>query len=176
MTYDRAVVKVDIEKVAQANRGESFGDAMKLTIVVPTAQKEGVNWRYTIDKPADGWFKSDFDASGWKEGPSGFGTKGTPGAMVRTEWKTDDIWLRREITLDRKLENPMLLMHHDEDVEVYVNGVLAAKAGGFITDYEEFELTKEGTAALKIGKNVIAAHCHQTQGGQYIDVGIADSK
>jgi hypothetical protein len=176
MTYDRAIMKVDIDKVAPANRGESFGDAVKLTVVVPTGQKEGATWRYTTDKPADGWFKSDFDAAAWKEGPSGFGTKGTPGSVVRTEWKTDDIWLRREITLDRKLENPMLLMHHDEDVEVYINGVLAAKAGGFVSEYEEFELTNEGKAALKAGKNVIAVHCHQTQGGQYIDVGIAEAK
>ena len=54
--------------------------------------------------------------------------------------------------------------------------MLAGKSGGFITDYEEMALTPEGVAALKSGKNVMAVHCHQTTGGQYIDVGIISVK
>ena len=68
------------------------------------------------------------------------------------------------------------MVHHDEDVEVYINGVLAGKAGGFITEYEEMPMTPEGRAALKPGKNVLAVHCHQTTGGQYVDVGIINVK
>ena len=67
--------------------------------VVPTSQKEPALWRYTVQKPADDWIKPGFDASGWKEGPGTFGTEGTPGAVVRTRWSTDDIWLRRTVTL-----------------------------------------------------------------------------
>jgi hypothetical protein len=65
-----------------------------------------------------------------------------------------------------------LLIHHDEDVEVFVNGVLAASAKGFSTDYEEAPLNPAGKAALQAGRNLFAVHCHQTSGGQYIDVGI----
>jgi hypothetical protein len=61
---------------------------------------------------------------------------------------------------------------HDEDVEIYVNGTLAASAKGYVSDYVELPMTAAGRAALKPGKNLIAVHCHQTVGGQYIDVGI----
>jgi hypothetical protein len=59
-------------------------------------------------------------------------------------------------------------------VEIYLNGVLAATDNGFVTEYRKIPINAEGRAALKPGKNLIAVHCHQTVGGQYIDVGIAE--
>jgi hypothetical protein len=67
-------------------------------------------------------------------------------------------------------------MHHDEDADVYLNGVLAATVAGFTTAYEETPIRPEARAALKPGKNLIAIHCTQTTGGQYIDAGIVEIK
>jgi hypothetical protein len=176
MTYDRAVVKVDLDRVAAANRGD-FSKLPKINTIVATAKDKAYIWRYSFAKPDGEWFKPDYDDSKWKEGESGFGTKGTPGAVVRTEWKTDDIWIRREFTLrDQKFGDLYLNLHHDEDAEIYLNGVLAAKVKSFITDYELEAISPEAKAALKPGKNVIAIHCHQTVGGQYIDAGIVELK
>ena len=172
LTYDREVNKVIAERATAVNSG-NLPPAPVLKEVVPTSQTNGINWRYTTDKPADDWMKAGFDDSSWKEGPGGFGTNGTPGAVVRTEWKTGDIWLRRTIDWPATATGtPAFRLHHDEDVEIHINGVLAGKADGFISEYEEMPMTKDGVAALKPGKNVIAVHCHQTTGGQYIDVGI----
>ena len=65
-----------------------------------------------------------------------------------------------------------LQVFHDEDVEVYLNGVLALNLPGFVIDYDEFEISKEAARALQPGRNIIAVHCHQTTGGQGVDVGI----
>jgi hypothetical protein len=58
-------------------------------------------------------------------------------------------------------------------VEIYINGVLAASASGYTVEYELMPLNPAGRAAFRPGKNVIAVHCKQTGGGQYIDVGFA---
>jgi len=172
LTYDRAVNKVIAERAAAVNSGH-LPPAPVINEVTPTSQLKGVNWRYTFDPPAADWNKPTFSDAAWKEGPGGFGTKDTPGAVVRTEWKTDDIWLRREFDWPAdKSATPVLSFHHDEDVEIYINGVLAGKAGGFSSEYDELTMKREGVAALKPGKNVLAVHCHQTSGGQYVDVGI----
>ena len=171
MTYDREL-KPDCARVAAANQGD-FPPPPVRKEVVPTSQRQGVNWRFTFEQPAADWIKPAFSDSAWKEGPGGFGRKGTPGAVVRTEWKTADIWLRREFEWPTdQTVTPVLSVHHDEGVEIYINGILAGKAGGFIADYEDMAMTPEGKGALKTGKNFLAVHCHQTKGGQYVDVGI----
>jgi len=144
--------------------------------VIATSQKSPASWRYTIHKPAEDWTKPDFDASTWKEGPATFGTAGTPGAVVRTRWSTDDIWLRRSVILpNTKFSNLRFYADHDEDVEVYVNGVLASSEGGFTSSYVPLEITRQALALLQPGAIVtLAVHCHQTTGGQNIDVGLVN--
>ncbi len=174
LTYDRAVIKVDIARVAAVNRGD-FSKVPMAYPLVATSKEAAQTWRYTLTKPSSGWEKPDFDDGKWVKGSGGFGTKGTPGAVVRTTWSTNEIWLRREFTLKELPSGvPVLLMHHDEDADVYINGVLAVRVKGYITDYEEFPISPEAAKALKPGRNVFAVHCKQTGGGQYIDVGLAE--
>jgi hypothetical protein len=170
-TYDRAVAKIEPAILLAANRGGTFQLPKK--IILPDALSGRTDWKYTAEKPDDGWYKSGFDASAWKEGAGGFGAAGTPGIFLNTIWTTSDIWLRREFTLETEdLSGMELQVFHDEDAEIYLNGVLAVKIAGFTTDYDDFEISKEVKAALHVGNNTIAVHCHQTTGGQGIDVGI----
>jgi hypothetical protein len=128
--------------------------------VIPAADTAPALWRYTQKMPAADWVKPGFDDSSWRSGKSGFGTSGTPGAVVGTTWDTADVWLRREIDLpDRKYGDLQLWVHHDEDAEVYVNGVLALSVSGFVGDYDRLPMTRAGRDALKPGKNTIAVHC-----------------
>ena len=90
--------------------------------------------------------------------------------MIRTPWKSSDIWLRRSFDLSGPVpERVALRIHHDEDVQVYLNGKLVWDRGGYTTDYESEPIDAHHLAA---GRNTIAIHCRQTLGGQYIDVGL----
>jgi len=174
MLYDKGVWKKYAGKdKTKARNYAAMPKPPVVTTVVPTAQDEPALWRYTTRRPGQDWFKPECDASLWREGKSGFGTRDTPGAIVNTVWDTRDIWLRREFTLpEGKWGNVGLSVHHDEDVEIYINGVEAATANGYTTDYEPTSINPAALATLKPGKNVIAVHCRQTGGGQYIDVGL----
>jgi hypothetical protein len=174
LSYDRAVVKVPIDAVAEAHK-TLYWPMPTIKVLVPTAQTSPQSWSYTIHAPGPGWTKPEFDDSAWPTGDSGFGTKETPGALVHTEWKSSDIWLRRSFDLDSKtLGAPQLFIHHDEDAEVYLNGKQVIKLEGFTTAYKAIPLGLEASSALKPGRNVLAIHCHQTAGGQYIDAGLLE--
>lgn len=47
-------------------------------------------------------------------------------------------------------------------------------AHGFISACGLIPLGRDAVGAFKPGRNVLAVHCHQTRGGQYIDAGLID--
>jgi hypothetical protein len=173
MTYDREVIKLPVEATAELHK-IVYGPPTKAATIVATSEKEPQSWRYTTAKPGEGWNAAEFDDSGWKEAPGGFGTAGTPGAVVGTTWDTPDVWLRRTIELPETLNQPAVRVHHDENVQVYLNGVRIAARTGYVTGYTLAPLHEDWKKAVKPGKNVLAVHCHQTGGGQYIDVGLVE--
>ena len=134
MTYDREILKFDAETLAKAHR-MLYLPPPKITIIVPTSEETAQTWRYSTDKPKEGWEKSGFDDSAWKSGPGGFGEPSTPGSVVKTTSKTNDIWLRRDFEWsgDKSLHELGLRIHHDEDTGVYLNGVLIGTASGYST-------------------------------------------
>ena len=172
ITYDRAVIKPDVAVTSAANQGKFIPlPPDPNPDLVPTAQDAPVSWRYTLAFPPGGWEQSSFDDTKWTVGQAGFGHE-SPG--INTEWTSADIWIRRRVILPAKVPARLdFLTFHDEDVEIYVNGVLGASANGFTKDYVRLPMNAAARAALKPGTvNVIAVHCHQTTGGQFIDVGV----
>lgn len=174
LTYDREVWKIDPARAEPVTR-KLYGPLPSIKVVVPTALQGKQTWRYTTDTPAAGWFNIDFNDAAWKSGDAGFGTKQTPGAVVGTDWHTGDIWIRRTFELtSADFQNPHLVIHHDEDAEVYINGTLAGAYKRWTDGYAFEKLSPEAAKLFKAGKNTLAVHCHQTNGGQNIDVGVSD--
>ncbi|HKI16500.1 MAG TPA: DUF4965 domain-containing protein, partial [Isosphaeraceae bacterium] len=149
----------------------------RVTEIVPTSQHKAATWRYTLSKPPEDWTRPGFDDTSWKQGPGGFGSPGTPGAVVGTLWHTPDIWLRRTVKLPPRFDpsRSQLRVYHDEDIEVFFDGMPAAAESGFVTRYQDLDLNPAAQASLKPGsKVVLAVHCHQTVGGQGVDVGLVE--
>jgi hypothetical protein len=173
LTYDRDVLKIP-ESVAEEHK-RLYGPLPSVKTLVPSAQTTPSAWLFTTKAPPSDWHDPGFDDTTWRKGKSGFGTRATPGSIVSTEWNSSDIWLRREFTLDpASATNLQLLIHHDEDADVYLNGRRIQQLRGYTTSYDLVPLDRNAAAALKQGRNVLAVHCHQTGGGQYIDVGLID--
>jgi hypothetical protein len=174
LTYDRALVKMDEERITEAAR-RLYQPPPKMTVLAPTSEDKPQSWSYTTTKPGDDWATPGFDDRGWQNGPGGFGAEGTPRAVIGTVWNTPDIWLRRSFQVDEAPAGGelMLTIHHDEDAEVYINGTLVKSLKGHTRHYGPLMLDDEARELLRPGKNTIAVHCHQTGGGQYIDAGLS---
>lgn len=146
-----------------------------ITTSIVQSQEIVDQWRYTLRAPEENWTATQFDDSSWKKSFGGFGTADTPGARVGTNWNTKNIWIRKEIKLDSIPNKPALLVHHDDLAEIYLNGTRVKTLKGFSSKYEVHRLDETGVAALKTGKNLLAVHCRQVKGGQFIDVHVIDA-
>jgi hypothetical protein len=175
-TYDRRHFKAIDAEIINANQGV-FLPLATFDVVVPTSQDHPASWRYTTDQPNATWNEPSFDDSHWLVGKAGFGAREFTDAPVRTVWDTDEIWLRREVTLDSvKLRFPSLRVFHGQEIEVYLNGVLAVRTLGRSRSYEEIDINDEAAQVLRGGTNLIAVHCRRGRRVQFVDVGLVQER
>lgn len=140
--------------------------------VIPMASGGAWEGLYTETSPGNSWMLPGYEPKGWKKGKAGFGTDGNP--HTATPWLTDDIWVLR--TFDwpagETPEGLFLKYSHDDNIEIYINGIEVAVAGNGL----EYDLLKEISAEvaknLKPSGNILAAHCKNNGGGAYVDMGV----
>lgn len=133
------------------------------------AEREAWEAVYTFTKPNGDWTSVDYEAAGWQTGP---GAIGTPGAKAtRTGWETSDVWIRRELNLDESSLGKELILEysHDDDCEMYINGVEILNSGNTTANNRTMKLSEAALAALKPGKNIISVHCLNRVGEGYVD-------
>ncbi|XAM01726.1 PSD1 and planctomycete cytochrome C domain-containing protein [Phycisphaeraceae bacterium D3-23] len=146
------------------------------TVLLPDSRRGNDAQRWHVaHEEHDGWSTQQYDDRGWPEYDAGFGMPGVPNSRIGTEWVTgkgDAIYLRRTFRVAQAPRHVYLTVHHDDDVQVYINGILVFEATGYITDYRRIQLPPDVVDALVVGSNTIAVRCEQDFGGQYIDVGV----
>ncbi|HEX2536424.1 MAG TPA: DUF5127 domain-containing protein, partial [Chitinophagaceae bacterium] len=129
---------------------------------------------YTETAPAADWMQPGFDASAWGTGQAPFGDNA---GLHRTLWKSRNIWMRRTFTLDDLSgENLFLKLQHDDNAEVYLNGVRIYEHKGWLSKMHYFPMTALLKQHLVKGKNVLAIHVENTAGGAWLDAGIVQEE
>ncbi len=171
MTYDRQVVKLPQDAAAIH---AALHSPPTVRYLARTSDRSPQQWRYTTTAPSGDWFKPDYDDKSWQQGTAGFGQADTQHVRVGTTWETPDIWMRRTFEITGTPSSPHLRISHDEDADVYLNGVRVASLPGAIGGYAYVPLDANAVAALRQGTNTLAVHVKQTKGGQFIDAGIID--
>ena len=174
MTYDR-LLKADVNEIRRANHFQY--PQPTYVEISPVSDPIPQQWRYTIDTPPANWTQANFDAAGWKTGPGAFGGKMEGGPRISTSWESNDIWLRRSFEVGNltpaQIDQFVLRQLHDDDIEVFINGVEAYKSGSAVHDYEDRTIAEAARRAIvPNATNVLAVHCHENFGDQHVDAGI----
>ena len=124
--------------------------------ILSTAKDHKYTWRYntTTDVPRR-WFAKEFDDRAWAKGVAAFGA-GLPehsADLVSTEWKTSQIYMRRWFYLGditpQMIDKLRFVLFHDDDIEIYINGVWAATRTGCVFNYVPKDISEEAKKALK---------------------------
>ena len=124
------------------------------------------------------WAQSDFDDSSWAVEKAAWGTR-SEYPNVRNAWTAtnSDIYVRRTVTLTAAdLEKDLWVQFsHDDVFELYINGTRVVATGETWIQGETHQLSASEKQKLHTGDNIIAAHCHNTSGGAYIDFGLFEN-
>lgn len=142
------------------------------TLVGDARAAAPADWSYTTLNPGADWAAPGFDASAWSTGKGRFGT--TPDYPIATAWAGPDIWLRTTFQVAAKSSHYALSYMHDDGMEAYVNGVAVLLAPGWNAGHAE-AVSAAVAAAVVVGTNTLAVHCHNDQGDsglQFVDAGL----
>ncbi|MEO6497694.1 MAG: DUF4965 domain-containing protein, partial [Mucilaginibacter sp.] len=139
------------------------------TNILPAADESSWSGRYTFTTPATGWQNAAFNDNAWSVGKAVFSSNDTK----ETLWNTPDIWVRRKFTLTTANRHRLLLkLYHDDNVQVYLNGVQINASTGYNSTYDYFFVPNN----LVVGDNVLAVHCQNAFGGAELDFGLIDAE
>lgn len=144
--------------------------------ILPTGSINPVSCLFTEKDPGAGWMNENYDDKQWSNGKMPFGDGWDEAAA--TPWKTSSIWVRRSFELnDINIEKLVLQLRHDDDVEVYINGIKAYSCDDcYVGSIKDFPLSDEIKKSLKKGKNIMALHCINPRGNSWLDAGLGKQK
>ena len=142
-------------------------------VVIATSDRDPLaEWRTTTLRPSANWAEPSFDDAAWSSAKGAFGDMPRSDTPIGTAWTSPDIWLRRSFTLASIPAQLTLRIFHDEDAEVYLDGVQIAALTGWSQGYRSVEIPTQIRSTLAMGTHMLAVHCRNFSPPQIIDVGL----
>ena len=152
-----------------------------LTSVAGCGMSGEVAWEAKVNyekQSGTNWTQASFDDSAWETQQAAWGTANEY-PNVRNAWTAtnSDIYIRRTVTLTREdLQKDLWIQFsHDDVFELYINGRKIIGTGETWLQGETHQLSYNEKRYFHAGDNVIAAHCHNTSGGAYVDFGLFEN-
>jgi hypothetical protein len=138
--------------------------------VLPSSEEETHSVKYTESKPSGNWMKEDYNDSAWKTGEAPFGDDVT---FARTKWISPDLWTRRVFpAVNHEKGNLFLKIRHDDNVEVFLNGVNIYTLNGWTHKYLYIPVPDSLLKKTGEGNNILAIHVANTAAEQWLDAGL----
>ncbi|MEG1700362.1 MAG: DUF4965 domain-containing protein [Alistipes sp.] len=152
-------------------------EELELTPVVPTSEQGKWLGRYTTAQPANDWTAKSFNDASWSEDRGAFGTKINE-PTAKTDWTTEQIWVRRGVTLDESLADQQVYLEYsnDDDAIFYINGIEIHNTGATCNKNAMVKVPAEAVSTLVKGENLIAAQCKNPVGNGLLDFGLLIQK
>ena len=164
-------------RYTMSKQGDPIYDASGNLFVAPKGMDmmwEGKLFRResTSQSGPSGWYKADFNDSGWETKRFPTGSAGTD-APYYSQWDgtNNTLFIRREFYIDHdpSIDTYKFYARHDDDYKVYINGMSLDSQTGWIGDYRTVNINP---SRLQVGRNVLAVQVKQFTGGAYFDCGI----
>ena len=148
-----------------------------MNTITPMADEERWEGMVAYEIKDDSWKDTDFDASRWLREKAAWGADDHNYVSTRWSCIPGDIYIRREINLttEQQKQDLYLKFSHDDVFELYVNGTELVNTGNCWRENVLLHLTDSLKSFFSDGKNILAAHCHNTIGSQYVDFGLYEN-
>ncbi|MDP4130423.1 MAG: DUF4965 domain-containing protein [Bacteroidota bacterium] len=145
-------------------------EAPQYETILPSAEEKAYSLKYTEARPSGNWMNEEYNDRNWKTGEGAFGDDVT---FAKTKWVSPDLWTRRIFPgLNPEKGRLFLKIRHDDNVEVFLNGVNIYSLKGWTHKYLYIPVPDSLLKKAGSGDNILAIHVANTAGEQWLDAGL----
>jgi serine/threonine protein kinase/Tfp pilus assembly protein PilF len=168
----RAALKLN---PADPMTADAFANLLELPSLTPVAAKvktASSGWLWTSNPPSSNWAEPDFSDALWPSAPVVSGvTLYVPRSSKNPVNYHTNLWLRRKFELSAIPAGKLVFrITRNHDAQVFLNGTEVVPRADWSDTEAQLPAAEAGQPALKMGRNILAVHCEDADGGAPIDV------